>query len=100
MAATVHNSLGQKLKAARTRLGLTQAEVGRRTDLSPVQISLYETNKREPSLTNLAKLCVALAVTSDELLGLAEVMDHQRQQAVSAAHMLVEMLEGKEQGHG
>jgi transcriptional regulator with XRE-family HTH domain len=50
--------LGEKLLLIRTRLGLTQAEMVQRLKMKgetlyPSTISLYEQNKREPSLLTL-----------------------------------------------
>lgn len=60
-----------RLVAARESIAMTQAELARRCRCAPSAISHWETGKRAPDCANLAKLAVALGVTSDYLLGLA-----------------------------
>jgi DNA-binding XRE family transcriptional regulator len=59
----------QKMIVARHALGLTQAEIAAKANLSEGCISHYEIGRREPGLRNLAKLVVALGVTADHILG-------------------------------
>lgn len=61
-----------RLVAARESIAMTQAELARRCRCAPSAISHWETGKRAPDCANLAKLAVALGVTSDYLLGLAD----------------------------
>lgn len=58
-----------RLKAERTRKGLSQADLARRTGLEPSAISHFETDERSPSFQNLSKLADALNVSIDYLLG-------------------------------
>jgi transcriptional regulator with XRE-family HTH domain len=53
-------SLGQKLKASRRRLNLTQEQVAKRAGLDLGMISHYETDRREPTLINLRKITKVL----------------------------------------
>jgi len=66
-------TLGQRLRRARLELGITQAEVARRTALRPCAVSHFETGSRRPSLANFVKLCDALEQSADALLGRGEV---------------------------
>lgn len=61
---------GQKLRKLRERRDMTQAELGRAVGLQQAQIGHYEAGRREPSIENLRKLCLALHVSADYLLGL------------------------------
>jgi uncharacterized protein len=47
------------LREARTRSGLSQAELARRAGVAQPVISAYETGRREPSVSMLAKLVAA-----------------------------------------
>jgi transcriptional regulator with XRE-family HTH domain len=63
-------NLGTVAHAARRRAGLTQAEVARRVG---VQLEVYgriERGEMFPSVPTLRRICVALEIGSDELLGL------------------------------
>jgi transcriptional regulator with XRE-family HTH domain len=63
-------TLGGAAFAARTRAGLTQAEVARGVG---VQLEVYgriERGEVFPSVPTLRRLCVTLGIGSDELLGL------------------------------
>jgi transcriptional regulator with XRE-family HTH domain len=63
-------TLGGAALAARTRAGLTQAEVARGVG---VQLEVYgriERGEVFPSVPTLRRLCVTLGIGSDELLGL------------------------------
>lgn len=63
-------ALKERLKLARLRAGLTQNEVATITGLKPAAISHFETGNRTPSIQNLVKLCEALKITSDEIIGI------------------------------
>lgn len=54
------SNAAQELRRARGRAGLTQRELGRRADVTQTTVSMYETGRREPSLTMLTKLLSAL----------------------------------------
>jgi transcriptional regulator with XRE-family HTH domain len=63
-------TLGRRLARLRKEQGLTQIELGAKTDLSQVLISDYERGRLQPSPDTLIKMAKALGVTADELLGL------------------------------
>ena len=63
-------TLGRRLARLRKEQGLTQIELGTKTDLSQVLISDYERGRLQPSPDTLIKMANALGVTADELLGL------------------------------
>jgi transcriptional regulator with XRE-family HTH domain len=62
------------LRRERRLVGLTQVELGARTELHRTEISLLETGKRMPRLDTLVKLVCALGCRADDLTdGLAWV---------------------------
>lgn len=56
------------LRRARRRAGISQAELGRLTELHRTQIYLLENAKRMPRLDTLLKLVCALEIPADDLL--------------------------------
>ncbi len=70
-------TLGGAALGARTRAGLTQAEVARRVG---VQLEVYgriERGEMFPSVPTLRRLCVTLGIGSDALLGLEGALEPQ-----------------------
>jgi transcriptional regulator with XRE-family HTH domain len=63
-------TIGSRLKAVRKQRGLTQAELGKLAGMTTSSIAQYETDARQPDINNLCKLCTALKVSADKLLGL------------------------------
>lgn len=71
MSATrLRRSFAECFRAARERRGLTQVAVANRARMSAGAVSHFETGLREPSLTNLRRLCIAIDVSADALLDL------------------------------
>jgi transcriptional regulator with XRE-family HTH domain len=56
------------LRRARRKAGISQAELGRLTELHRTQIYLLENAKRMPRLDTLLKLVCALEIPADDLL--------------------------------
>lgn len=63
-------TLGERLRLARERKGLTQKEASKITNINNITISNYEINYRKPTPEKLALLATAYNVTTDYLLGL------------------------------
>ena len=61
-------SLGDRIRTARTSLGLTQAQVAEQCGLSPFSIYAYERGTRVPPLRSLERLSKVLKVPAMELL--------------------------------
>lgn len=61
-------NLGKNLRAARTRLGLTQEEVAERSGVQAGEVSRIERGKRDPQVSTLEKLAEALEVPPGQLL--------------------------------
>lgn len=58
-----------KLRAQRTKLGLTQAQVAGRAGMSTVQYNGYERARHEPSEKTMNRLAKVLKAPSDSLWG-------------------------------
>lgn len=65
-------SVGDRVKAKRTELGLTQGELAKKSGLTQQNISFVETGINDPSGRFLALVAVALNVSADWLLGLSD----------------------------
>jgi len=61
-------TLGERIKAKRESLGMTQRDVAKTMDLDSSDISRYETDRNAPELDTFIRLCRALKTTPDELL--------------------------------
>jgi transcriptional regulator with XRE-family HTH domain len=58
-----------RLREARERQGLNQAELAQRAEMQPSAIAHFEANRRKPSFENVRRLAKALDVSSDYLMG-------------------------------
>jgi transcriptional regulator with XRE-family HTH domain len=59
----------ERLKAIRTHRLLTQRELAEKVGVSWQTVSEWESGRQQPRMMHLRKLCEALEVTPDELLG-------------------------------
>ncbi|WXH29734.1 hypothetical protein WA016_03693 [Myxococcus stipitatus] len=66
------NTVGKAARAARARLGLTQADVAERVGIAMDVYSRMERGRVLPSVTTLRRLCLALGLDANVLLGLAD----------------------------
>jgi transcriptional regulator with XRE-family HTH domain len=64
---TPQERFAQNLRRRRLEVGISQEELGERTDLHRTEISLLERAGREPRFATLLKLCGALSTTPNEL---------------------------------
>ncbi len=60
---------GARLRDRARALGLTDSEVARRLDLTPRRYSSYVNETREPHFRDLLRICRALSLTPDHVLG-------------------------------
>ncbi|MCP3137276.1 helix-turn-helix transcriptional regulator [Pyxidicoccus xibeiensis] len=67
-------TVGAAARAARARLGLTQADVAERVGIAMEVYSRMERGKVLPSVTTLRRLCQVLRIGADTLLGLEVVV--------------------------
>lgn len=65
----------ERLKAARTLRGLSQADLATEAGLPAASVSHFESGPRKPSFENLKRLATALKVTTDYLLGRVDSID-------------------------
>lgn len=63
------SGLGTRIRARRTALGLTLAQVGQRAGLSETYVSNVERGQRTPTLAVLYAIAEALGQTLTQLLG-------------------------------
>jgi transcriptional regulator with XRE-family HTH domain len=61
-------ALGKNLREARKRLGLTQEEVAERSGVQAGEVSRIEAGKRDPKVSTLEKLAVAVELPAGRLL--------------------------------
>lgn len=62
--------MGARLREARWQRGLSQFELGIAADLNHHSISRYENGITDPGAGALRRLCVALNVSADWVLGI------------------------------
>lgn len=60
-------SFGKNLRHIRRMRDLTQEELGKRTGISRVMISIYERDLHKPGLIHIKALAAALGVSVNEL---------------------------------
>ncbi len=78
-------SFGERLKMARERRGMTQAQVMRLTNISDKSLSRYETNSTAPDPETIQVLVRLYDVSTDFILGFSPVMGHAPTDAVEPA---------------
>lgn len=65
-------ALGEKVREAREKVGITQVELSKRLKASQRTITEIETGKREPSLRTIKKIASELGISVQELFSLEE----------------------------
>ena len=70
--------IGDRIKELRTKLGLSQSELGNRIDTDGSVISRWETNRARVSQRYIVKLAKALGTSTDYLLGETNEPDLQK----------------------
>jgi transcriptional regulator with XRE-family HTH domain len=72
----VSKSLGDRIRHARTRYGMSQAELARRIGISIQGMNLIEAGTTaDPAASRVREIARVLKVRADYLLGLTEDMD-------------------------
>lgn len=64
-------TIGEKIKYFRTNLGITQGKLAELSDIHPVSIRKYETNKMQPQLPQIERIAAALRVNFNALTGVS-----------------------------
>lgn len=67
-AAPIRRSLGETIKAHRTRCGMSQELLAEKLGVSRQAVSKWETGTAEPSTSNLLALAKAFGIPPEELL--------------------------------
>lgn len=65
-------NLGENIKRARERAGITQIALAEKLNVHQIVISRWENNKRTPSAVTFGEICKAIGASADELLELRE----------------------------
>ena len=62
-------TIGAIIKARREKVGLNKTELAEKSGLTPSAITYYENGSRKPNIPSMAKLCKALGMSMDEIMG-------------------------------
>lgn len=73
MGINEYIQIGQKMKNARQKLGISQKDMAALLNISTSTYSNYENGYREPTLETIALFCNKLNLTIDLLLGIEQV---------------------------
>lgn len=69
---TLRTMLGNKLREARLRAGLTQEELAYEADVDRTYISMLENDRKSPTVEMLFRICQPLGTTASQLLASVE----------------------------
>ncbi len=72
MYNTTVDLIKQRLKYEIDNCGLTKAEIAKRVGVSSEMITQYVTTKKLPKLDTFARLCKAIDVSANYILGLED----------------------------
>lgn len=61
-------TLGERIAAQRSKLGLSQSDLAERLDVSRQSVSKWETDASVPELDKLTKMCEIFDITMDQLV--------------------------------
>lgn len=64
----INVQIGEQIKAARERVGMTQEKLAERIEVSPQYLSDLERGVVGVSISTLKKICFALGVSSDQII--------------------------------
>jgi transcriptional regulator with XRE-family HTH domain len=64
--------LGDELRDARTKAGLTQEQLSFAAKIDRTYVSLLENNKKSPTVDTLFRICDALGVPASQIIARAE----------------------------
>ncbi len=64
--------IGERIRKLRTAAGMTQSELGKKLDIKPSTVGMYERGCRKPDGEMVVKICEVFHVSSDSLLGMSE----------------------------
>ncbi len=84
-------SIGENIKKARLKAGLTQKQLGERIGITAQSVAQWETGRREPKLQSLERIADALHISLASIYGLPE----DKTNAVEIALFASEQNDGK-----
>lgn len=87
-------AVGQRIKAAREKKGLTQEELAALIDISPTHISVIERGTKIPRLDTFVAIANVLEMSSDSLL--VDVLEHSADVVASELSTAIENLPHEE----
>ena len=88
-------AIGKRIKSAREKKGLTQAQLAEQVNLSPMHISVIERGNKLPRLETLINIANVLDVSADTLL--QDVVNNQIKLHTSEASNLIAQLSREDQ---
>ena len=94
MAVQLESVLGERARAARTRLGLNQAEVAERVGISNEVYGRLERGLMTPRLVTFLRLCDVLGVEPNDLLSPSPGSPHRNDGGSPELRQLVAVLDG------
>lgn len=69
----ISNKIGLKIKLLRNKLGISQEELGFRSNISKQQIGLIERGESSPTIDTLAQIAKALEIALVDLVDTSKV---------------------------
>lgn len=87
-------AVGQRIKAAREKRGLTQEELAASVNISPTHVSVIERGAKTVRMDTFVAIANALEVSADSLL--IDVVDHATASEASALSSAIECLPHEE----
>lgn len=87
-------AVGQRIRAAREKKGLTQEELAALVDISPTHVSVIERGTKIPRMDTFVAIANVLEVSADSLL--MDVVDRAAEGAASELSRLLEELPREE----
>lgn len=72
----MEQSFGEKIKALREDLDLSQTKLGEKVGMTQRKISYIECGKCEPSIEDIKSFCNFFGVSADYLLGLKKGLNY------------------------
>lgn len=83
-------TIGDRIKSARKKAGITQAELAKRLGISYVGVSQWENNLRNPKIETVQRIASALNVSIVDLVGTADELNGQIVQHLQEARKSLE----------
>ena len=69
----ISNKIGLKIKLLRNKMGISQEELGFRSDISKTQIGLIERGESSPTIDTLAQIAKALEISLIDLVDTSKI---------------------------